>query len=164
MSDSGEHHLNRKALKACTLSEPHFSLLFPSISSSFSLSECLLLCLFVQMTSPHHAPTVSLISACTLARASWETRRANHHLYSTGQLKLAALKRHIPLYNGSIGAGEFVYACQTPSPSAVSHPIWIKGEKILCWGKVTDTRLHFKTPRPLWQTVCWAEWRVGVYW
>lgn len=42
-------------------------------------------------------------------------RRANHHLYSTGQPGLL-LRGVFPLYNGSIVAGESVYACQTPSP------------------------------------------------
>lgn len=65
-----------------------------------------------------------------------ETRPANLHVYSTGQPELAALKRRIPLYNGSIW--EPVYACQTPSPSTVSHPIWIR-EGGFCWWKRLQT-------------------------
>lgn len=55
------------------------------------------------------------------------------------------------------GAREPVYACQTPSPSTVSHPIWIREGGVLLVEKVTDMRLHFKTPRLVRRTVYWAE-------
>lgn len=87
-----------------------FPLLFPPPPPAF-------LPLRLLLTTLLHSLTVS---TCTHFRASWETRRANpppHHLYSTGQLELAALKRHIPLYNGSMEGSGSVRVCLSSSIS-----------------------------------------------
>lgn len=50
-----------------------------------------------------------------------------------------------------------VCVCQVQSPSAVCHPIEIKGEKSSVGEKVTDTRLHLKASRPGRQAVSFCQ-------
>lgn len=83
-----------------------------------------------------------------------------HHSYSQETPGPAALRRHAPVYNGSIGAGKSVYAlshciCVLRVPSHLSE----RGE-MWCCGKVTDAVLHFKASREARQAV-WAERRAA---